>query len=387
MIRTLYVIHCESNTGYAILPLEKLFLEAGLELGSNDLTNVHFCYPDTSKGMSAVFPPDFKNVLECDIHRLKPGTIERMTRYVRENKIELIVFFDIQPVHRSFKKLREAGAKTLIAYWGAPISSVSPLWKRLAKRLTIELSNSKVDSLIFETKIMAHYATHGRGVPERMIDVVPLGVDTEKFRPIKSNYVHEIFHFAPGTRVFVYSGHMEERKGVRVIVKAAIELLTSRGRDNIAFVICGNKGDESRAYEELYRDLPVGNRIQFGGYRSDLPEIYASAFCGIVASTGWDSFAFGTIEMAASGLPLIASRLQGLAEAVIDRETGILFEPGDHIMLADCIERLLDNPELAAEYGRRGRKRCESELSYSHQKRLFLQVLSRRIAASREEAS
>jgi glycosyltransferase involved in cell wall biosynthesis len=118
-----------------------------------------------------------------------------------------------------------------------------------------------------------------------------------------------------------------------------------------------------------------------------LPEIYASAFCGIVASTGWDSFAFGTIEMAAAGLPVIASRLQGLAEAVVDGQTGILFEPGNHLMLADCIERLLDNPELAAEYGRRGRQRCESELSYSHQKRLFLEVLRRRIAQSRGSGS
>jgi glycosyltransferase involved in cell wall biosynthesis len=67
--------------------------------------------------------------------------------------------------------------------------------------------------------------------------------------------------------------------------------------------------------------------------------------------------------MAAAGLPLVASRLDGLQEAVLDRVTGLLFEPGNARQLADCLAHLLDQPELAAEYGRRARKRCEEELN------------------------
>jgi glycosyltransferase involved in cell wall biosynthesis len=63
--------------------------------------------------------------------------------------------------------------------------------------------------------------------------------------------------------------------------------------------------------------------------------------------------------MAASGLPVSGSRLQGLPEVVLDQETGLLFGPGNPKALADHIETLLERPQQATEYGRRGRERCE----------------------------
>ena len=83
--------------------------------------------------------------------------------------------------------------------------------------------------------------------------------------------------------------------------------------------------------------------------------------------------------MPASALPVVASRLQGLVEAVIDSKTGLLFEPGNTAMLADFLERLLDNPQLAKEMGRQGRIRCEAEFSLEIQKRRFLEVIKKRL--------
>ncbi len=83
--------------------------------------------------------------------------------------------------------------------------------------------------------------------------------------------------------------------------------------------------------------------------------------------------------MAAAGLPVVASRLQGIPETVLDGETGLLFEPGDAKALADCIETFLERPDLAAEYGRRGRERCERELNLDVQRKRFLGVVRRRL--------
>jgi glycosyltransferase involved in cell wall biosynthesis len=83
--------------------------------------------------------------------------------------------------------------------------------------------------------------------------------------------------------------------------------------------------------------------------------------------------------MAACGLPVVASRLQGLVEAVLDGETGLLFEPGDARQLADRLEMLLDHPDRAAELGRRGRVRCEQELNLDVQRNLLLAALRRRL--------
>ncbi len=83
--------------------------------------------------------------------------------------------------------------------------------------------------------------------------------------------------------------------------------------------------------------------------------------------------------MAASGLPVIASRLQGLPEEVLDQETGLLFEPGNPKALADRIETLLQRPAQAAAYGRRGRERCERELNTDNQRRRFRDALLKRL--------
>ena len=58
-----------------------------------------------------------------------------------------------------------------------------PTWKLYLKRLEIALSNSRVDGLIFQAQAMAHLAIYGRGVPERMVDVVPQGVDVNLYTP------------------------------------------------------------------------------------------------------------------------------------------------------------------------------------------------------------
>jgi len=206
-----------------------------------------------------------------------------------------------------------------------------------------------------------------------------LGVDTSVFKPMRSNYAYEALGLPRDRKIVVYAGHMERRKGIQTLVEAAMELLDSRKRQDVCFLLLGNKGDESKPYEQMYVGLGIDGLIQFGGYRSDLAKIYPSCFCGVIPSTGWDSFPRTPLEMAASGLPVIASRLDGIPEAVLDRETGLLYEPGNVKALADCIETLLERPELAAEYGKRGRKRCERELSIENQRRHLHAVFLKRL--------
>jgi len=77
----------------------------------------------------------------------------------------------------------------------------------------------------------------------------------------------------------------------------------------------------------MYAGLGINGWIRFCGYRDRLVQLYTSCFCGVIPSTGWDPFLRTSVEMAAAGLPVVASRLQGLPEAVLDKETGLLFEP------------------------------------------------------------
>ena len=378
-VASLFIFHCGANTGYAIAPLEKLFYEAGLELAQGNPALIHFAYPDYDRGQPANLPPELENYITFNFRTRDPHEIRELARYAREKGVRLVMFFDIQPVGPVFRPLHEAGVKTILSYYGACISSRMPPWKLALKRLEVALSRSKLDGLIFESQAMADLAMYGRGVPRRMIDVIPLGVDISLFTPEPTPYVYEALGFPKGRRVIVYSGHMEPRKGVRTLVEAAMELLLTRRRPDVCFLICGNKGEESATFERMYAGAGIEHLIRFGGYRSDLPAIFPSCYCGVIPSTGWDSFPRTSIEMAASGLPVVASRLHGLPEAVLDGETGMLYEPGNSKELADCIEKLLDHPALASELGRRGRTRCETELNLETQHKRLVSVMRKRL--------
>ncbi len=376
---SLFLFHTLSNVGYAIAPLETLFYELALEITGGDPSRVHFGYRNLDKGHPRTLPNGFRNLIAYDYFNRDPRNIRRLSDYVKDNQIRLVLILDIQPVDPLFKSLRKAGATTIVSYWGAPISSRMPRWKLVLKRLEVAMSRSKVDGLIFESKAMADLAIYGRGVPPAMIDIVPLGVDTSAFKPAHSNYAYEALGLPRDRKIVVYAGHMEPRKGIQTLVEAAVELLHARKRQDVCFLLCGNKADESKPYEQIYADLGIDKLIRFGGYRSDLAGIYPGCLCGVIPSTGWDSFPRTSLEMAASGLPVIASRLQGLPEAVLDRETGMLYEPGNAKALADCIEALLVDPGLAAKYGKSGRERCEKELNIQNQRRRLRAVLLKRL--------
>jgi glycosyltransferase involved in cell wall biosynthesis len=369
-----------SNIGYAIAPLERLFFDAALQLAGNDVGRVHFAYPDLAQGPPASLPPDFSQVHRMDISDVSSGAMSHLASFVKARKIDLVITFDIQPVHPVFPVLRRNGVSTIVSYWGAPMSSLMPFWKLALKRMALRLSRSKLDGLIFESQAMADLGIYGRGVPRRMIDIVPLGVDIERFKPCESTYVHEVFGIPRNRKVVVFSGHCTPRKGIGTLVAGAVELLAKRRRDDVCFLVCGNRGDESKEYEAVYAGLGIDDRVVFAGYRNDLLPIMQSAYCGLIPSSGWDSFPRSAVEMSATGLPIVASRLQGLAEAVLHEQTGLLFEPGNPLEMADALERMLDNPELAQAYGRRGRERCERELNLGAQFERFTAALGRHLA-------
>jgi glycosyltransferase involved in cell wall biosynthesis len=377
--QSLFLFHTDSNVGYAIEPAESLFYEVGLEIAGGDPSRVHFGFRNLDGESPRSLPNGFKNIIAYDYFNEDPHNIRRLAEYAKKNQISLVVFYDIQPIHPLFRPLHEAGVRAIISYWGAPISSRMPLWKLALKRLQVAISRSKVDGLVFQSKAMADLAVYGRGVPAHMIDIVYTGPDISLFKPARSTYVYEALGLPADKRVVVYSGHMESRKGVQTLIEAAIDLLHRRKRQDVCFLLCGNKGDESKQYEQMYAGLGIERLIRFGGYRSDMAKIYPSCFCGVIPTSGWDSFPRSPLEMAASGLPVIASRLQGLPESVLDRQTGMLFTPGSQGELADCIETLLDHQDLAAEYGRRGRQRCEKELNRENQRTGLRKVFLKRL--------
>lgn len=358
--------HCAANTGFAIGRLESVFLRMGLRL-TGDPSRIFYSYTELSKLEVPQFQPPIGGVIRFDPRTRLRSELCRMRDFIETNQISTVMLFDQQPGLPVYRYLRQGGAKALIAYLGAPMSSLQPPLQLFLKKLQVSMLEGP-DLYIFESESMRETGTLGRGIPFGKTRVVHLGVDPAEFCPSngRTDYAHEAFGFPPDTSIILYSGHMEPRKGVAVLMRAAVALAEA-GRTDMGFLLLGNRGDESDAYAAIYEGTPAEDLVRFGGYRTDIADIMRSASVGVIASTGWDSFTRSSVEMAASGLPLVVSRLQGLVETIEEGVTGLAFEPGNHTQLASILMGLVDDPHRRRRFGKAARERIVAHFSEEHQ--------------------
>jgi glycosyltransferase involved in cell wall biosynthesis len=372
----LILLHCGSNTGYAIGPLERTFYEMAVELCNGDETRVHFGYPTMAAGPSPTLPAHFSRYLIIDTQSANSSDAERVSQYISKHNIDTIFGFD-QPVDRPmYRALRAAGVTRFVSYWGAPMSSIKALPVLLLKRLQVALLRQGPDHYVFESRGMADTAVYGRGIAARKTSVVPLGVDTEHFSPAGSNdgYLHQTFSIPADRKVFFYSGHMEPRKGVATIMQAANVLVASRKACDWHIVLLGNKGTEHLPYQQMLTGGAAAH-VTFGGYRNDIHLLQREAYAAVIASTGWDSFPRSGVECQASGLPLIVSDLPGLNESIQSGITGFHFPTADAQALADVLVKLLDNPALRDRLSAGARQRVIEGYSLAVQQRQLVAVM------------
>ncbi|MBU2863954.1 glycosyltransferase family 4 protein [Reinekea forsetii] len=331
----LIMLHCAQNTGYAIGPLENSFKQAALLAGYQE-KNIFWSYQSISEPSPNVFKIEYQSLNDAaEFRKVKV-----------KHSIDAVIAFDLPYPSIIGRTARELGITTLVSYWGASMSSINSGLKLLLKKAEWGFRKQHAPThFIFESESMRNTAIKGRGVPKNKTEVIPLGVDTELYYPDKNcNYAHKELDIPKHRKIIFYSGHMEERKGVKVLIEAMLELERQSKLDELHLLICGNKGDESKPFEAMLKNSQAENHVTFAGYRNDIPELMRSSFIGAIASTGWDSFTMSSVEMMASGLPVIVSKLQGLKETIEPGECGEYIQPGSSKELVALLIEYSNNP-------------------------------------------
>jgi len=371
----LVCFHTASNTGYAIEPLEITFFETASEIaGGCEL--VHLGYKHYNRGKPRWAEGKTDNFVVVDYHDTSKDSLDAIAEYIRENNIRTVLAFDLGVGAAVIKAFRSGGATHLISYYGAPMSSINSGIKLLFKRIQVSLTKNKPDHFIFESYGMQKTATHGRGIKATHTSVVHLGIDVDSHTAYKDkSYVYSAMNIPVERKIIFYAGHMEERKGVHVIINAAAEIINKMHCSDSHFLICGNREGEQLVFDKLYKGTEAENFITFAGYRDDIPQLMPGCYAGVIASTGWDSFPRSSLEMAAAGLPLLVSDLAGINETVEHGVTGLLFKPGDHIDLADKLIYLLSKPDAREQLSNASVKRVQDNFTLDIQKRNLRRVI------------
>ena len=197
-------------------------------------------------------------------------------------------------------------------------------------------------------------------VDNQKIEIVTNAVDVQKFRPNVSCNIE-----LPQKYIFCLKQHTSV-SGIDVLIKAFNKI--KKIFPNLKLLI-GGSGPKTKYYIKLANKLGINKSIRFLGYieHDKLPCYYARASMVVVPSL-IEAFGLSATEAMACGRPVVVSDVGGLREQVIHGVNGLRFPPGDVNALAEAIETLLRDPDLAEKMGKIGREIAIQ--NYSMEKRI-----------------
>ncbi len=181
-----------------------------------------------------------------------------------------------------------------------------------------------------------------------------------------------------GERVVGMVGRLSVQKSPMTLLNAVPAILKEAG--NVRVVVTGD-GELRPAVEKEIRRLGIQDHVTLLGFREDIPEIMA-IFDVFVLSSLWEGLGRSLTEAMYMGLPVVATRVEGVPELVEDGKTGKLVQPGDPEEVARAVIDLLKHPEEARLLGKNAKQRVMRDFS---DKRMVAEIeeLYRRLLRSK----
>ncbi len=219
----------------------------------------------------------------------------------------------------------------------------------------------------------------------RKIHIVPPGVDRERFHPQAKGPARQALAIPQAAKVLLFVGRIEPLKAVDDILRAINIIRRKRPQlfDELRILVVGGGAQEIQKLRRLGHQLGLNTKktLQFLGPRpqTELPKFYAAADA-VVMPSDYESFGMVVLEAMASGRPVIATQVGGLAHLVLDGQTGYHIPTRDSAALAKRIIDLLKDSNTATWMGEQATRRARQyawPLIADELLRIFASLLSR----------
>lgn len=240
------------------------------------------------------------------------------------------------------------------------VSGIRVAEKRSRARLWLDRwTNRLVRQNVCVSRAVAAFSVEQSGLAAEKIVVIPNGVDVPRFAGAAPADL-SVFGIPARSRVLLSIGRLDPQKGLGDLIAAAAPVIHKFA--DVHFLLVG-EGPERSHLEELIREQGLAERVHLAGWRADIPELLAAG-TSLVLASHWEGLPNVILEAMAAGLPVVATRVEGTAELVIDGQTGFLVSSRSPVELAEAIEKVLLGPAAARGMGHAGQQRAKSEFSW-----------------------
>ena len=306
--------------------------------------------------------------------------LRRFTRFLKENHIDVVhthcFYTNVFGMTGAFL----ARVPARVTSKGETEGFRTPRQKRV-ERMAFRLAHR----VIANCKMVENQLIREGLAPKRIIQHYNgLDLDRVKVRDgIRREEARAIFGLPSNRRFVTIVANLHNPvKAHPMFLRAAT--LVRRAVPDAAFVIAG-EGELQPMLYEFAAELGIADDVFFIGRCDRVAELLFASDIGVLSSRA-EGFANAILEYMAAGLPVVATDVGGLREAVEEGETGFLVESGDHAAMADRIIHLLNDSEHARAMGARGKAMAEQRFASEHHLRntleLYDELLSTKIATS-----
>lgn len=232
--------------------------------------------------------------------------------------------------------------------------------------------------VVLSSRMRADLAAHG--FPTDGVQVIPNGVDLERFRPVAIEALP-----AQRGHTVLYVGRLTYQKGVDVLLHAWRSVQEQLSRCEQAHLTIVGIGPSQAQLEQLARTLGIAESVEFAGLQLDIGMWLRQSHL-VVLPSRWEGMPNAVLEAMASSLPCIATRVSGSEDIIVHGVNGLLVEPEDQQGLAQALLSLLRNPGLRRQYGHAARATIEKCYSLDRITDIYLELYQRMCSGTQRPA-
>lgn len=318
------------------------------------------------------------------VHRLnrKPGLdfplFSRIAQQIRKYEVDILHAHHYTPffygLSGALTARRRAGAPPRVVFTEHGIEY--PYRRKWKRRLVNPILMRMAD----DVTTIAHYTRRNleryENYPEGRARVLYNGIDVAAYSEGKSPLeARSSLGISPEAKTIGVVARLDPVKNHPLLLRSLQEVISSFPETELLIV---GDGPGRADLEILVNRLGLASHVRFLGARRDVPEIIRAMDIFVLPSLS-EGMSITLLEAMAAGLPIVATRVGGNPEVVVDGETGFLAPSDDDRRMADRLKTLLGNSRLRQKMGAAGKKRAESmfsiEKTVSEYQRLYEQVL------------
>ncbi|MBK7055073.1 MAG: glycosyltransferase [Leptospiraceae bacterium] len=187
--------------------------------------------------------------------------------------------------------------------------------------------------------------------PEKVVTVYS-GIDLTKFaEPGDKKKLLQEFQLSKDTVIIGNVAALVDHKDHETLLRAVPRIQTEK---NYIFFIVG-AGELESKLKTLTKELGIEDKVIFTGFRNDIKDFYA-LFDIFTLTSKEEGLGTSVLDAMANKLPIVATNGGGIGEMLQDGKGSLLASVGDYTKLAEHYTRLIDNPTLRTEYGKKNKE-------------------------------